>query len=320
MIGAWLKSCVDYFTQASDVVTKAVEGAGVRMSLARFVTGLVAMVPVNFVAGYIPKGSAPHLFGAASTIGLLAFSYGWDVEQFVYAGALVYLLMKSFPRKCGYLTWATVFTYQIYLHYERSSEAAWNSGDIDFTGSFMMLVLKLISLSMDYQDGVTGKKTKHAFTKMPTLLEFCGYLGGMNGIMVGPHFYYDDYVRYANDLGEYATTPEFGRRALPAARALVSSIGCATLFAVATSTIPRSAVMFSNDTSLSMPKRLVLSFIANIGYRSRFYFAWFLSESAYILSGESDPPTHPFIHRDQSSDDANQLTPHPSSLSLSPFC
>ena len=205
MIGAWLKSCVDYFTQASDVVTKAVEGAGVRMSLARFVTGLVAMVPVNFVAGYVPKGSAPHLFGAASTIGLLAFSYGWDVEQFVYAGALVYLLMKSFPRKCGYLTWATVFTYQIYLHYERSSEAAWNSGDIDFTGSFMMLVLKLITLSMDYQDGVTGKKTKHAFTKMPTLLEFCGYLGGMNGIMVGPHFYYDDYVRYANDLGEYAT-------------------------------------------------------------------------------------------------------------------
>lgn len=151
----------------------------------------------------------------------------------------------------------------------------------------MMLVLKLISIAMDYQDGVTGKKTKHNFKKLPTLLEYAGYLGGMNGIMVGPHFYYDDYLRYANNEGEYENlgTDKFPGRALPAARAFVSSLGCAALFAWSTSVIPRSSVMFSNDQSMSMVSRIAWSWVANTGYRSRFYFAWFLSESAYILSG-----------------------------------
>ena len=134
MVWSILRSCVDYFTAANDAAVKIVEGTGLRMSLARFVTGIVAMVPLNLVAGSIPKGKARHLFGACSTLSLLAFAYGRDVEQFVYAGALVYLFMRFFPKKCGYLTWGTIFSYQIYLHYERASEAAWNAGDIDFTG------------------------------------------------------------------------------------------------------------------------------------------------------------------------------------------
>ncbi|QDZ25589.1 lysophospholipid acyltransferase [Chloropicon primus] len=287
MVWGLFRTCVDYFTRANEIVTKAVENAGVHMSLAKFVTGLCAMVPVNFVAGYMPKGNARHIYGTLSTLGLLAFTYGRDVEQFVYAGALVYLFMKFFPRKCGYLTWATIFSYQIYLHYERSSEAAWNAGDIDFTGSFMMLVLKLISISMDYQDGMTGRKAKHAFSKMPSVLEYCGYLGGMSGVMVGPHFYYDDYMRYANNLGEYKTlgTSKFPNRWLPATRVTIQAIVCAALFAVSTRVIPRSVVLFNPGQDMPILKRIGLSWIANTGYRSRFYFAWFLSEAAYILAG-----------------------------------
>ena len=152
----------------------------------------------------------------------------------------------------------------------------------------MMLVLKLISISMDYQDGMTGKKSKHAVSELPSILEYCGYLGGMNGIMVGPHFYYDDYTRYASGTGEYANlgTQKFPRRALPALKALGTGILCAGLFAFATKTVPRSAIIFSKE-DMSFFKRFTLSFLANMGYRSRFYFAWHLSESAYILSGKA---------------------------------
>ena len=129
------RACVNWFTQANDAAVAAVEGAGLKMGMVRFATGLLAMVPTNFVAGLMPKGNARHIFGTVSTLGLLTLAYGRDVEQFVYAGALVYLFMRFFPKRCGYLTWGTIFTYQIYLHYERSSEAAWNSGDIDFTGT-----------------------------------------------------------------------------------------------------------------------------------------------------------------------------------------
>ena len=40
-------------------------------------------------------------------------------------------------------------------HYEQSSDTKWMSGKMDFTGSFMMVVLKLVSIAMDYQDGYT---------------------------------------------------------------------------------------------------------------------------------------------------------------------
>ena len=115
MVLSWLKSCATWFTKTNEAVVAAVEGAGCTMSLARFVTGLLAMVPTNLVAGYIPKGTARHIFGTVSTLGLLTFAYGRDVEQFVYAGALVYFFMRCFPKKCGYFTWATIFSYQIYL-------------------------------------------------------------------------------------------------------------------------------------------------------------------------------------------------------------
>jgi hypothetical protein len=110
-----VKACLGFFTKANEAVVAAVENAGIHISLARFVTGIVAMVPVQIVAGYLPKGKARHIFGALSTASLLFFSYGRDVEQFVYAGALVYFFMRAFPKKCGYLTWGTIFSYQIYL-------------------------------------------------------------------------------------------------------------------------------------------------------------------------------------------------------------
>jgi lysophospholipid acyltransferase len=151
----------------------------------------------------------------------------------------------------------------------------------------MMIVLKLISISMDYQDGMTGKKNTHSFSKMPSVIEYAGYLGGLNGIMVGPHFYYDEYMQYANNLGHYETlgTSKFPKRTFPAVKALCCSVLCAGLFAVSTTYIPRGAVMFGNNQDMLMIKRIPLSILANLGYRARFYFAWMMAESAYICSG-----------------------------------
>ncbi len=95
-------------------------------------------------------------------------------------------------------------------HYERASEEAWNAGELDFTGSFMMLTLRLISIAMDYQDGATkkgakaGKQQKNerrATTELPPVLEYCGYLGAIGAVLVGPHFFFHDYLDYANSTG-----------------------------------------------------------------------------------------------------------------------
>ena len=98
-------------------------------------------------------------------------------------------------------------------HYERASEEAWNAGELDFTGSFMMLTLRLISIAMDYQDGARSKgrstkktaeeegRGKRVITALPPVLEYSGYLGAIGAVLVGPHFFFHDYLDYANSTG-----------------------------------------------------------------------------------------------------------------------
>ena len=279
---------LNFVEPARNVFYHASQATGLSISQLSFVTAQLVNCPVVALTRKVSKGNARHIYGTVSTLGLLTLAYGRDVEQFVYAGALVYLFMRFFPKRCGYLTWGTIFTYQIYLHYERSSEAAWNAGNIDFTGSFMMATLRLISLAMDYQDGVTGKKTKHSFSKFPTLLEYTGYLTGLGGILVGPHFYYDEYLRYANNQGEYENlnSSSFPSTVGPGIKAFMSSVFSVVIYFQFGQVITnRAAILTLNDARIGMWGKLFIGFIANVEYRLKLYFAWHLEECALILSG-----------------------------------
>jgi hypothetical protein len=272
----------------TDTCVAISEGTGLSLSQINFVAAVLINCPTVALTRSVPKGEARHVFGAVSTLALLALAYGRDVEQFVCAGALVYFFMRAFPKKCGYLTWGTIFSYQIYLHYERASEESWNAGDIDFTGSFMMLVLKLISISMDYQDGMTGKKSEHSFSKMPSVIEYAGYLGGLGSVMVGPHHYYDEYMQYANSKGEYRNlnTGRFPRAVGPALKALMSSMFCLSLYFKFSEIIPdRAAILSAQDPSIGVWEKCLIGLIANVLYRLKYYFAWHVEECGMIMSG-----------------------------------
>ena len=94
---------------------KASSSSGLHVSQISFLASVLLNCPLAAATKWIPKGNARHVFGAVTTLSLLALAYGRDFQQFVYAGAFVYALMRMFPGDCGYCTWATVFTYQIYL-------------------------------------------------------------------------------------------------------------------------------------------------------------------------------------------------------------
>ena len=118
---------VSYFTNAlvhtfealaspiTETLAAISQATGLSLSQIKFVTAVLINCPTVSATRAVSKGNARHIFGAVSTAGLLALAYGKDVEQFVYAGALVYFFMRVFPKKCGYLTWGTIFSYQIYL-------------------------------------------------------------------------------------------------------------------------------------------------------------------------------------------------------------
>ena len=192
---------------------------------------------------------------------------------------------------------------------------------MDFTGSFMMFTLRLISIAMDYQDGINHKyfkkeKKKHGFSRMPTVLEFVGYLFGLGGTMVGPHFYYDEYLRYANEVGEYENLrdPEFPLGAGAALKALASSCFAGALYLqLGTIITDRPRILTMNDPGIGACAKIFIGFAANLEYSEssvppffflerkkhtksshslsssltglKLYFAWHLEEAALIVSG-----------------------------------
>jgi len=271
----------------------ASKSSGLHVSQVSFLAGIFLNVPLAAATRFVPKGKARHAYGALTTLSLLALAYGRDVQQFVWAGAFVYGLMRMFPTRCGHLAWGTVFTYQIYLHYKLGTEEAWNAGAIDFTGSFMMFTLKLISIAMDYQDGhrhihFGEKRTAHSFRELPAPLEYSGYLFGLGGILVGPHFYYDEYMRYAHNEGEYKTlnTKDSPRVVGAAAKAFMSTFFFIAVYLQLGKVITdRPAILKRVDPNIRAWEKLLIGFVANLEYRVKLYFTWHLEETALILSG-----------------------------------
>ena len=98
-----------------DTLKRGSEASGLHVSQVGFLAAVLANCPIAAATRWLPKGNARHIYGTVTTLSLLALAYGRDVQQFVYAGALVYFFMRVFPGDCGYLTWATIFTYQVYL-------------------------------------------------------------------------------------------------------------------------------------------------------------------------------------------------------------
>ena len=91
---------------------------GLDPSVLRFAAAMVAVVPVSLAHRYIRPGTdakARHWYGAATGTALLVLAFGSDVGRFFAAAAAVYLFMKWTPAHCGYLTWATIFSAQVYL-------------------------------------------------------------------------------------------------------------------------------------------------------------------------------------------------------------
>lgn len=101
--------------------------------------------------------------------------------------------------------------YRMYVDY--------GGADSDFSGTQMVLTMKLTSFAYNLFDGTTDYKNvfehpddlpehkkkvyksrrQFAITKTPNLLEFLGYTYSFTSVLVGPAFEYNEYVRVVDD-------------------------------------------------------------------------------------------------------------------------
>lgn len=144
----------------------------------RFGIGILASLPIGALLGKLPPGRPRHACAAATGIALCTLIFGQAVVNLLGPALATYLVMVVHQRQAGYITWIGGFAFLVYQHIVNTSGLNWARGDIDFTGTLMMLTVRLITCAVSWQDGLLKKEEcleyqrEYQIREMPGPLEF----------------------------------------------------------------------------------------------------------------------------------------------------
>ena len=279
----------------------------------KFIIALFVAYPLGGVLRTLPNKNLKHLFSFLGGFALLQFVYGPAWIHTLISSAVTYLLCLIAPPKYQHIiVFVWVMGYMTFSHLFRMY-VSYFSGIFDFTGTQMVITMKLTSFAYNLYDGTYDHEIvfkehsdkslsrmytdrKHfAITKLPNLLEYFGYVFCFTCLLAGPAFEYTDYVSaidgsaYINkftDEKEKEKNTKMPPSFLPSLRRFVTSLICMVLYLKVAPIWPISSlydpVFISTHNHW---QRLLQCFIA-IGFeKTKYYFAWKLAEASSIWAG-----------------------------------
>ncbi|KAK9143520.1 hypothetical protein Syun_012920 [Stephania yunnanensis] len=267
---------------------------GVSVAVLRFLLCFAATIPVSFVWGLIPGTLAKHVYAAASGAILSYLSFGFSSNlHFLVPMLLSYASMALYRKRCGILTFCIGFGYLIGCHVYYMSGDAWKEGGIDATGALMVLTLKVISCSMNYNDGLLKEdnlreaQKKNRLLKLPSIIEYFGYCLGCGSHFAGPVFEMKDYLEYTGRKGIWSPSEKVPLPSpyVATLRALVQAAVCMALYLYLVPHYPLSTFTDPVYLEWGFWKRLSYQYMAGFTARWKYYFIWSISEGSIIISG-----------------------------------
>ncbi|KAL6986177.1 Lysophosphatidylcholine acyltransferase 1 [Sarracenia purpurea var. burkii] len=280
---------------------------GVSVPVLRFLLCFLATLPVSFLWRFVPGGpAAKHFYAAASGVILSYLSFGFSSNlHFLVPMLLGYASMVLCRPRCGIITFFSGFGYLIGCHVYYMSGDAWKEGGIDATGALMVLVLKVISCAINYNDGLLKEEDlrevqkKNRLVKLPSLIEYVGYCLCCGSHFAGPVYEMKDYLDWTERKGiwthsQKAPSPSpYGATV----RSLVQAAFCMGLYLYLVPQFPLSRFTEPIYHEWGFWKRLGYQYMAGFTARWKYYFIWSISEAAIIISGlgfsgwtDSSPP------------------------------
>eukprot|EP00899_Mesostigma_viride_P008255 jgi/Mesvir1/17430/Mv08708-RA.2 len=271
------------------------EWLGLPLGVWKFMLCLLGSLPASYglrkVEGRAGRNS--YAFWSGALLCVMAFDFS-SVLQLLLLSAVSYIIMKVWRSHCGIAVFVVSFTYLISCHWVYESASAWKSGRIDFTGSLMLLTLKLISLAFNYQDGANPAKeslqdvhVQHAVAEMPPLMEFLGYLFCGGSLLAGPVYQFDIYRAFINYEREYDRDQSrpMPQELTPALRSLGAALIFAVLHVLLGTYLPYSGLLADDFGARSLPARLGYIYVVGLTARFKYYFGWKTGEAGMKLSG-----------------------------------
>jgi len=286
------------------------DSLGMQLTIIKYLLGLFAVYPFSAVLYHLPNKNAKHFFSMIVGLFLVQWIFGPDWIHTFISSVVTYLLCIILPKKyqpvivfiwvMGYMTMSHL--YRMYVSYL--------SGVFDFTGTQMVITMKLTSFAYNLYDGtydykkvfatdhnpkeakMYAQRKKFAITSLPNPLEFFGYVYCFTCILAGPAFEYNDYVQ-SIDGTTFLVKESDGKEklkkpstVLPALKCLVIAVVCMVGYLQING---RHKINDQFDptfiASFTMGTRFIYLLIAMFGERLKFYFAWKIAEGASILAG-----------------------------------
>ncbi|XP_026381696.1 lysophospholipid acyltransferase 1-like [Papaver somniferum] len=275
-----------------DLVTMA-SAIGVSVAVLRFLLCFVATIPVSFLHRFVPGTLPKHLYSAITGVILSYLSFGFSSNlHFLIPMLLGYTSMIVMRKYCGIITFFTGFGYLIGCHVYYMSGDAWKEGGIDATGALMVLVLKVISCAINYNDGLLKEEglreaqKKNRLLKLPSLIEYIGFCLCCGSHFAGPVYEMKDYLEWTERKGIWApsqkgTPSPFGATI----RAILQGAFCMGFYLFLVPYYPLSRFTDPLYQEYGFWKRLSYQFMAGFTARWKYYFIWSISEASIIISG-----------------------------------
>ena len=191
------------------------------------------------------------------------------------------------------------------------------TGVFDFTGTQMVITMKLTSFAYNLYDGtadhhnvfkshfhdnkamakIYAERKKFAITKLPNLLEYFGYVYCFTCLLAGPAFEYQDYIRSIDgSVFQYHAKSE-GDSKKQSPPPVPSSFVPGLLKFLAGTAFLIGHVLINGQYPLSnlyntefiannsFLWRCAYLYISLVGARFKFYFVWVLAEGSSNLAG-----------------------------------
>ncbi|KAF2297663.1 hypothetical protein GH714_002033 [Hevea brasiliensis] len=172
-------------------------------------------------------------------------------------------------------------------HVYYMSGDAWKEGGIDATGALMVLTLKVISCSINYNDGLLKEEElreaqkKNRLIKLPSLIEYCGYCLCCGSHFAGPVYEVKDYLEWTERKGGGPSLSPYGATI----RALLQAAFCMALYLYLVPHFPLSRFTDPLYQEWGFWKRLSYQYMSGFTARWKYYFIWSISEASIIISG-----------------------------------
>lgn len=273
---------------------------GVSDHVAVFLFSLFASLPASYVHRLVPDTLGRHIYAFASGAFLTWLAYGGSAALVKIMVPIVgaYAAMLLLPRFCGYFVFATSFAYLAHCHVANLSGDSWRKGDMDFTGTLMIVTLKVTSVALDFQDGRLPLPPSAPADKaapgagsarveaLPGVAEYLGFLFCCGSILVGPVFDFANYRSFTERTGVWAPGgAPLPKPLLPALKRVALALGCALIYQQLGSVVPPSILVADGFRHRSLLQKWALVWAVAFAFRWMYYFVWLVAEAGMIMSG-----------------------------------